>query len=81
MQIRHTHAYDLRCRNCGQTGGLWITEYVNGGWAFAPVGFVGLAVNRFNPHNSVIRCNACGSSVVEVTPNASASALGRTGSY
>jgi hypothetical protein len=56
-----TKLYRLRCRNCGQAGGLWITEDGQRDWSFATVGFIGLAVNRHNPRNSVLRCNACGS--------------------
>jgi hypothetical protein len=51
--------YRLTCRTCFQHGELWITDARLGGWAFATVGFVGLAVNRYNPQNSVLRCNGC----------------------
>jgi transcription elongation factor Elf1 len=58
--------YALACRNCGQTGQLSITSNSQYGWSFIAIGFDGLAVNRFNPPNSVIRCNTCGSSIVRV---------------
>jgi hypothetical protein len=61
-----TQPYRLCCRNCGQTGGLWVTENGQREWSFATVGFIGLAVNRHNPPNSVLRCNACGSPQVHV---------------
>jgi hypothetical protein len=61
-----TQLYRLRCHNCGQTGGLWITEDGQRDWSFATVGFIGLAVNRHNPRNSVLRCNACGSPQVRL---------------
>ncbi len=63
-----THTlFRLVCRTCGQSGALHITNS-NRSWSFVTVGFVGLAVNRHNPPNSVMRCNGCGSSVVQVEP-------------
>jgi len=59
-------SFDLACRNCGQKGQLSITSSSQWAWSFAAVGFQGLAINRFNPPNSVIRCNGCGSSIVKV---------------
>lgn len=64
-----TQTYQLSCRNCGQAGGLWITENGQRDWSFATVGFIGIAVNRHNPRNSVLRCNACGSPQVWVEFN------------
>ena len=66
--------FALRCRNCGQAGQLWLTENAQRDWSFATVGFVGLAVNRHNPPNSVIRCNACGSPQVAVARDATPTA-------
>ncbi len=66
MSTYTTQTYRLACRTCGQTGGLWITENGHRDWSFATVGFIGLAVNRHNPPNSVLRCNACGSPQVHV---------------
>ncbi len=64
-----THTlFRLACRTCGQNGALHITTNRAGGWSFVTVGFVGLAVNRHNPPNSVLRCNSCSSSVVQVYP-------------
>jgi hypothetical protein len=62
-----THTiYALSCRTCGQVGSLHLTSSGPSSWSFATVGFIGLAVNRHNPPNSVIRCNSCGSPVVDV---------------
>lgn len=61
--------YTLDCRNCGQKGVLSISTHGQLDWSFATVGFIGLAVNRYNPSNSVLRCNNCGSPVVSVEPN------------
>jgi hypothetical protein len=61
--------YRLTCRTCSQHGELWITDTRPGGWAFAAVGFIGLAVNRHNPQNSVMRCNACWGPHVTVEPD------------
>ena len=55
----NTIRYRLVCRTCSQHGELWITDERPGDWAFTTVGFIGLAVNRYNPPNSVLRCNAC----------------------
>lgn len=60
--------YTLGCRNCGQKGILSISTHGQLDWSFATVGFIGLAVNRYNPANSVLRCNNCGSPVVSVEP-------------
>jgi len=60
--------YHLHCRFCGQHGELSLTSRGQRDWAFTAVGFIGLAVNRHNPPNSVLRCNACGSPHVEVAP-------------
>jgi hypothetical protein len=61
-----TQLYQLKCCNCGQAGGLWVTQNGQRDWSFATVGFIGLAVNRHHPPNSVLRCNACGSPQVRV---------------
>lgn len=60
--------YRLTCRTCGQAGSLHITLNGPGHWSFVTVGFIGLAVNRYNPSNSILRCNACSSPVVYVDP-------------
>lgn len=60
--------FRLVCRTCGQSGALHITTSGPRNWSFVTVGFVGLAVNRHNPPNSVLRCNSCSSSVVQVYP-------------
>jgi hypothetical protein len=54
------------CRTCHQAGHLWINQNGQRDWSFTTVGFIGLAVNRHNPPNSVLRCNRCGSSLVEI---------------
>jgi hypothetical protein len=59
--------FHLRCRTCGQTGHLRLADPGLRSWSFTMVGFIGLAVNRHNPQNSVIRCNACSSPLVVVT--------------
>ncbi len=59
-------AHKLCCNNCGQDGQLWITHSSPESWSFAPVGFIGLAVDRFAPSNSVLRCLDCGSTDVAV---------------
>jgi hypothetical protein len=61
-----TRVYPLRCRNCGQSGFISIAQNGQRDWHFTAVGFFGLAVNRHNPSNSVLRCNSCGSSLVQV---------------
>lgn len=61
----HT-AYPLVCQTCGQTGYLHMTVGGHGGWSFATVGFIGLAVNRYNPPNSILRCNGCSSPMVRI---------------
>jgi hypothetical protein len=58
--------YILACRTCGQRGEMRITENGQRDWAFAAVGFFGLAVNRHNPPNSVIRCGGCSSPHVAI---------------
>ena len=58
MEVMRT-LYRLTCRTCVQHGELWITHTERGDWAFATVGFIGLAVNRYNPANSILRCNSC----------------------
>lgn len=60
--------YKLSCRMCGQVGSLHITTHSWNHWSFVTVGFIGLAVNRYNPPNSILRCNACSSPVVQVDP-------------
>jgi len=60
--------YRLHCRQCGQHGELVLLTTSQRDWSFMTVGFIGLAVNRHNPPNSVLRCNDCGSSTVEATP-------------
>jgi len=63
----HSHqVFALCCRTCGQAGHLWLTEHGQRDWSFTTVGFSGLAVNRHNPPNSVLRCNSCGSPQVLV---------------
>jgi hypothetical protein len=64
--MQYTHAtYTLRCRDCGQTGQLCVTTHVRSrDWSFTAVGFIGLAVNRYHPAMSVMRCNRCWSSDV-----------------
>jgi hypothetical protein len=62
-----TNEYGLRCRKCGQTGLLSITLSRTAGWSFATAGFIGLAVSRTALASSVIRCNSCRSTDVEVT--------------
>lgn len=62
------HSYRVRCRQCGQHGELMVMTSGQRNWSFMTVGFIGLAVNRHNPPNSVLRCNGCGSSFTEVTP-------------
>ena len=67
MQAQHPRLFDLLCRMCGQAGCLRLIDNGHRGWSFTAVGFVGLAINRHNPPNSVIRCNACGSSLVAMS--------------
>jgi hypothetical protein len=69
VSTRTHQIFSLRCRTCGQIGHLWLNENGQPDWSFATLGFVGLAVNRHNPPNSVLRCNACGSPQVLVTPD------------
>ena len=64
-----THLYALLCRTCGQTGTISITQNGQREWHFAAVGFIGMAINRHNPPNSVLRCNMCGSPQVRVQPS------------
>jgi hypothetical protein len=61
-----TQVFDLYCRNCGQTGHLGLTSRGKGDWSFTAVGFIGVAVNRHNLPNSVLRCNGFGSPQVSV---------------
>jgi hypothetical protein len=61
-----TRIYPLRCGTCGQAGSLHISEDGQSNWQFATIGFIGLAVNRHNPPNSILRCNACSSPIVRV---------------
>jgi hypothetical protein len=69
----YTHQFfHLRCRTCGQIGHLSLNENGQRDWSFTTLGFVGLAVNRHNPPNSVLRCNSCGSPQVLVTPDKAA---------
>ena len=58
--------FRLQCRQCGQTGELVLMTASQRDWSFMTVGFIGLAVNRHNPANSVLRCNGCGSPLVAV---------------
>lgn len=61
-----THqSYRLHCRQCGQHGELVLMTRGQRDWSFMTVGFIGLAVNRHNPPNSVLRCNSCGSSIID----------------
>ena len=66
MSTRTHQLYSLRCRTCGQTGHLWLNQNGQRDWNFTAVGFIGLAVNRHNPTNSVLRCNSCASPQVAV---------------
>lgn len=61
--------YPARCRNCGQSGLLHVWSD-DKRWGFVAQGIIGVAVNRHNPVNSVVRCNACQSPVVEITREA-----------
>lgn len=63
-----TQLFALLCRTCGQGGTISITQNGQRDWHFSAVGFIGLAINRHNPSNSVLRCNACGSPQVRVEP-------------
>jgi hypothetical protein len=67
VPTRTHQVYGLRCRICGQAGHLSLNQNGQRDWSFTTVGFIGLAVNRHNPPNSVLRCNACGSPLIEVT--------------
>jgi hypothetical protein len=67
VQTRTQQLFILRCRTCGQMGHLWLSENGQRDWSFTTVGFIGLAVNRHNPPNSVLRCNGCSSPQVAVT--------------
>lgn len=68
MAPSYTHQnFECTCRSCGEQGFLSITIDGRGDWSFAPAGFIGLAVNRSNPSDSVLRCITCGSSGVDVT--------------
>jgi Zn finger protein HypA/HybF involved in hydrogenase expression len=58
-------AYTLECESCGKTGQLFITQGPLD-WSFAPVGFLGIAVNRQDPNDSVLQCIECGSGRVRV---------------
>ncbi len=69
VSTRTHHVFSLRCRTCGQIGHLWLNENGQRDWSFTTVGFIGLAVNRHNPPNSVLRCNACASPQVWVEPS------------
>jgi hypothetical protein len=66
VPTRTQQLFILRCRTCGQTGHLWLNENGQRDWSFTTVGFIGLAVNRHNPPNSVLRCNGCSSPQVAV---------------
>jgi hypothetical protein len=68
LSTRTHQVFGLSCRTCGQSGHLRLTENGQRDWSFTTVGFLGLAVNRHNPVNSVIRCNGCGSPLVVVAP-------------
>lgn len=56
------------CRHCGQHGELRLTTSGPRDWCFSTLGFVGLAVNRYNPANSVLRCYGCGGPHVWIEP-------------
>lgn len=71
MSTRSHQTFSLRCRTCGQAGHLWLSQNGQRDWSFTAVGFVGLAINRHNPMNSVLRCNACSSPQVAVESEAS----------
>lgn len=66
VTMRTQQVFDLRCRTCGSNGELWLSSNDRHGWSFSSIGFVGLAVNRHNPPNSVMRCNSCGSPQVRI---------------
>ncbi len=58
--------YAAQCGNCRQHGLLHVwTDDKH--WGFVAQGVIGVAVNRHNPVNSVVRCNACQSPVVEIS--------------
>ena len=64
-QRYHSESHALRCRDCGQAGELHVTiDTHTRGWSFTTVGFIGLAVNRYQPTHSIMRCNRCWSSDV-----------------
>ncbi len=56
----------LECEHCGTTGKLFITQGPLD-WRFGSVGFVGLAVNRQDPKDSLLQCIECGSGRVSVS--------------
>ena len=62
--------FHVHCRYCGRNGGLSLWSGPQQSWGFVTAGFAGLAVNRIHPENSLMRCNACGSSVVALTISA-----------
>lgn len=66
MPTRSHQVYHLRCRTCGQTGELCLSQNGQRDWSFTAVGFIGLAVNRHNPVNSILRCNGCSSPQIQV---------------
>ena len=68
MTSHSQQVFLLRCRTCGQSGHIRLSETGQRDWSFTAVGFIGLAVNRHNPPNSVFRCNGCSSPQVAVTP-------------
>ena len=56
------------CQSCNEGGYMSITTNCEAPeeWSFAAAGFVGLAVDRYNPSHSVLRCNQCRSSRVKL---------------
>ena len=68
--MQYTHAnYTLRCRDCGQEGQLCVTTHLRTrDWSFTATGFICLAVNRYHPAMSIMRCNRCWSSDVRFPP-------------
>jgi hypothetical protein len=62
--------FEVHCRYCGRHGSLSLWSGPQHEWGFQAEGFAGLAINRLHPENSLMRCHACGSSVVALTMGA-----------
>jgi hypothetical protein len=60
--------FQVHCCYCGQNGSLSLWSGTRHSCRFVSVGFAGLAVNSIHPEHSLMRCNSCGSSVVELQP-------------